>query len=114
MTVTHNTVSFCPYAGIMIGWQTITADTQKDTIFDIGHSHVHNYGLGILSDFGGIYLSSADNLCFRTHLCTLPTHIHDNRIHDCRRYNYGCQGVYMDEQVSGVIIERNLIHDVED
>ena len=113
MTVTHNTVSHVPYAGIMIGWQKITDDTQKDTIFDIGHNHVHDYGLGILSDFGGIYLSSADNLCFQKQLCTLPTHIHGNHIHDCRRYNYGCQGVYMDEQVSGVIIERNLIHDVE-
>ena len=27
MTVAHNTVSFCPYAGIMVGWQTITDDT---------------------------------------------------------------------------------------
>ena len=53
MTVTHNTVGFNPYAGIMIGWQHITGETQKTTIFDIGYNHVHDFGLGILSDFGG-------------------------------------------------------------
>ena len=81
----------------MIGWQQITDATQKDTIFDIGHNEVHNYGMGTLSDFGGVYLSSADNLCFQKEppLCHLPTLVHDNYIHDCRRYNYGCQGIYM-------------------
>ena len=64
MSVTHCTVGHNPYAGIMIGWQQITDATQKDTIFDIGHNEVHNYGMGTLSDFGGVYLSSADNLCF--------------------------------------------------
>ena len=97
MSVTHCTVGHNPYAGIMIGWQQITDATQKDTIFDIGHNEVHNYGMGTLSDFGGVYLSSADNLCFQKEppLCHLPTLVHDNYIHDCKRYNYGCQGIYM-------------------
>ena len=82
----------------MVGWQKITEQTQKEIIFEVAHNHVYDYGLGILSDFGGIYLSSADNLCFQKDppLCTLPTHIHSNVIHNCSRYNYGCQGVYMD------------------
>ena len=73
-------------------------------------------GLGILSDFAGIYLSSKNNTCFRSlpNLCHLPSHIHNNWIHNCSRYNYGCEAVYMDEQVSGVVIEHNLIHDIED
>lgn len=100
MTVSHNTVAFTPYAGIMIGWQSITSMTPSDIIFDIAHNEVHDYGLGILSDFGGIYLSSSDNLCFQKSLCHLPTRIHHNHIHNCRRFNYGCEGVYMDEQVS--------------
>eukprot|EP01048_Picozoa_sp_COSAG05_P008722 COSAG05_NODE_679_length_7979_cov_22.454442_10_plen_646_part_00 len=115
MTITHNTVGFTPYAGIMIGWQAITEDLTKQ-IFDIGFNHIHNYGMGILSDFGGIYLSSSDNLCFQKQpaLCHLPTHVHQNWVHKCSRYNYGCQGVYMDEQVSGVLIENNLLQDLDD
>jgi hypothetical protein len=98
MTVSYNTVSFNPYAGIMIGWQHGTlAAQQEQLIFDIAHNHVHDYGMGVLSDFGGIYLSTADNLCFQKDppLCHLPSYVHHNHIHDCSRYNYGCQGIYM-------------------
>ncbi len=117
MTITHNTVGFAPYAGIMVGWQVITEATDSaKLVFDIGFNHVHNYGMGILSDFGGIYFSSSDNLCFQKQpeLCHLPSHVHHNWVHNCSRYNYGCQGVYMDEQVSGVLIENNLLQDLED
>lgn len=116
VTVSHNTIGHVPYAGIMVGWQTVTKHTQRSTIFDISYNHVHDYGLGILSDFGGIYLSSKNNLCFQEapDTCHLPTHVYHNFIHRGSRYNYGAHGIYMDEQVSGVLMEQNLIVDVAD
>ena len=74
----------------------IIHDALTTVVEPLGHE-VHNYGMGTLSDFGGVYLSSADNLCFQKEppLCHLPTLVHDNYIHDCKRYNYGCQGIYM-------------------
>ena len=92
-SVTHCTVAYNAYAGIMIGWQKITEEmaavaAHGEEIFDVGWNHVHDYGLGILSDFGGVYLSSADNLCFRSTppLCHLPARVHHNLIHNCSRY----------------------------
>lgn len=117
IVATYNTVSHCPYAGIMIGWQTGTARMeQEDPIFTVGFNQVHDYGLGVLSDFGGIYLSTNDNLCSQKspQTCFLPALIHDNVIHSCSRYNYGCQGIYMDEQVSGVTMVNNTIFDTKD
>lgn len=117
ITITHNTVSFCPYAGIMLGWQTGgPPDENAVPIFSIGHNLVHDYGLGVLSDFGGIYLSTNDNLCFEKspQTCWIPSLVHNNVIHSCRRYNYGCEGIYMDEQVSGVVMSNNTIYSVQD
>ena len=50
---------------------------------------------GILSDFGGIYMSSGDNRCFEhtPDTCSLGIEIYSNVIRDGSHYNYGCQGV---------------------
>eukprot|EP00039_Didymoeca_costata_P003500 m.68048 g.68048 ORF g.68048 m.68048 type:complete len:728 (-) comp11936_c0_seq2:54-2237(-) len=118
ITAVHNTVGFSPYAGIKIGWQTGTDAAHSDALtnpwFYVANNLVHNYGLGILSDFGGIYLSSNDNLCFQKspQTCYLPAHVKDNHIHSCHFYDYGCQALYMDEQVSGVLMTGNLMHDL--
>jgi hypothetical protein len=62
-------------------------------------------GMGILSDFGGIYVSSGSNVC-EFHkpedTCSNPTEIFSNLIHDGVYYNYGAEGVYMDEQVASM------------
>ena len=34
--------------------------TRDDYIFHIEFNHVHHYGLGIQSDFGGIYLAGGE------------------------------------------------------
>ena len=41
-----------------------TVEPVTDPVFQVEHNYVHDYGMEILSDFGGIYLSSDDNLCF--------------------------------------------------
>lgn len=91
--VTHNTVGYCPYAGIAAGWQDGTNGTSINNntlpIFTIGYNHIHNYGLRILSDFGGIYLSTDDNLCFQKSpkTCWLLSLVHDNLVEAGSHYN---------------------------
>ena len=82
-----------PYAGISVGWQAgLAGPDVAAPIFTIEHNHVHDFGLGILSDFAGVYLSTNDNLCFQKDpmTCYLPTLVHNNLIEDCAHYNYGC------------------------
>ena len=55
ITVTHNVVGHVPYAGIMVGWQQgLPAADPTAPIFRVEHNHIHDFGLGILSDFGGM------------------------------------------------------------
>jgi len=114
ITVSHNSVGHVPYAGIMVGWQTGLAAPTTSPIFRVEHNHIHDFGLGILSDFAGVYISTSDGLCFQKNpmTCYLPTVVHNNLIEDCSHYNYGCNGVYMDEQVSGVTITSNIVRSV--
>ena len=107
MSAIGNTVGYCPYAGIMLGWQTgmnksaaASAWAKQVPVLKAANNHVHNYGLGILSDFGGIYVSSNDNLCFQRtpETCWLPTHIVGNIVEQGSHFNYGCNAFYTDEQ----------------
>lgn len=82
--------------------------------FTISFNIVQDYGLEILSDFGGIYLSSDDNTCFTKGTCYLASTVHNNVVQHGRHYNYGSQGVYMDEQVAGQNITQNLFADIGD
>ena len=138
--VEYNDVGFCPYGGILVGWQLGTATPARGQPVDpslvVQYNRVHDFGLGILSDFGGIYLSSADNTCFNASTCYLPTLIFNNIVMHGRHYDYGSQGIYMDEQVgrkwegteewevlllqhvgkqvSGQNISHNMIYDIGD
>lgn len=102
IVVEYNQLSHSPYAGIKVGWQTGTPTPPSSIIspvFSIQFNRVHDYGLGVLSDFGGIYLSSNDNLCFEKATCYLPSLVYNNIVSAGRHYNYGSEGIYMDEQV---------------
>lgn len=94
-------------------------------MFDVAFNDIHDSGMRILSDFAAIFLSSADNTCYepgagkdgRAHTgCSVRAAIRQNVIHEVRHApgGYGAQGVYMDEQVGGVRIEKNTIYSVDD
>eukprot|EP00045_Choanoeca_perplexa_P012300 m.133752 g.133752 ORF g.133752 m.133752 type:complete len:683 (-) comp15954_c0_seq2:547-2595(-) len=116
MLVEHNDVGYNPYGGILVGWQQGTATPPRGQPIEpslvVQYNRVHNYGLSILSDFGGIYLSSSDNTCFNVSTCYLPSLIYNNIVSTGRHYNYGSQGIYMDEQVSGQNISHNVFYDI--
>jgi hypothetical protein len=123
ISATFNTVSHTPYAGIMVGWQTgmtraasAARSAAGDPIFTVEHNLVTDYGLGVLSDFGGIYLS-AGSTCIDSKpapTCWLPTRVRFNEVRNGTRFDYGAMGIYMDEQVSGVEMDSNVLWGAQD
>ena len=121
ITVSHCDVSNNPYGGILAGWMPAGLPTPQPrgaaVVFTIAYNRVHDVGMGILSDFAAIYLSSGNNLCFQpqnNNTCSVPTLVHQNVVSRTSSYNYGGSGVYMDEQVASVRITSNVLHDLAD
>ena len=80
----------------MIGWEKPGLPTPSPAVFKIHYNHVHDYGMGILSDFGGIYISSGSNVCEfdKPHdTCSNPTEVFQNLVRNGVYYNYGAEGV---------------------
>ncbi|CAK8674853.1 uncharacterized protein LOC143469097 [Clavelina lepadiformis] len=118
--VSGNEISRTPYAGMRIGWQlTFSLDyiANEEYIFYIERNHVHDFGLGILSDFAGIYLSSNPG-CGKANadltVCYLHAYVSKNVVHAGESYNYGAIGVYGDTAVSRLTVERNWLYDLDE
>ena len=67
MTIRNNEFTNVPYTAINIKglmhhganyWEDngVTEPTRDDYVFHIEYNHIYNYGLGILNDFGAVYL----------------------------------------------------------
>ena len=113
----HSDVSHGPYACVRVGWQPGWPQhdaSVAEEVFDVSFNRLHDCGLGILSDFAGVFLSSNDNKCFQSghQGCSVRAGVAHNIISAVRHFNYGGSGVYMDEQVGGVRIEKNTIFDI--
>ena len=70
-------------------------------LFSTEFNHVHDYGLGIQSDFGGIYMAASrkcEDLPIEEILdkCYTYKHVFNNLIHDVHVYNYGGTLIYTD------------------
>jgi hypothetical protein len=93
--VEHNLVRDSSYAGIMVSWQDGTARPAAPFPwrFVVRGNLVEACGNGILSDFGGIYVSSSGEQCQATSTCYIPTLVEANLVRDVRGYNYGGEGV---------------------
>ena len=108
VTVQHCDVGYVPYGGILVGWQPggptppgVAGPAPDQVNITVRYNHVHDFGLGLLSDFGGLYISSDNNICYNVSDCYLPTLFDNNIVSHGRHYNYGSQGFYTDEQVRG-------------
>jgi hypothetical protein len=109
--VAHNSVRQSTYAGIMVGWQAGVSKPAPGYAwqFVVEGNLVEDCGLGTLSDFGGIYVSTNGYVCERDEACYLPTLVRDNLVRGVRGYNYGGEGVYADENVAGVWVQGNAL-----
>ncbi|CAK8674858.1 uncharacterized protein LOC143469797 [Clavelina lepadiformis] len=117
--VVENKISFTPYAGIKVGWQpTFRSSYLRPNrfVFIIEKNDVSNYGMGILSDFGGIYLSSNPR-CSGPRVDLSECHLHArvslNTVHRASAYHYGGMGIYGDTAVSSLRVEKNWLYDLD-
>lgn len=101
---TGNRIEHCDihhfyYTGISLGWTW--GYHESDSYGNIVEwNHIHDIGLGRLSDMGGIYLLGH----------AAGTRLRYNHIHDisCRRYGGWC--IYTDEGSTDVLVESNLCY----
>ena len=63
-------LSLLPY--FQVGWQKAFHTNyvaSGEHVFNVHHNHVYNYGMEILNDFGGIYLSTNIADCKDKQVC---------------------------------------------
>jgi parallel beta-helix repeat protein len=83
----------------MVGWSWgYNPSTAHDNLIE--WNHIHHSGNGILSDLGGIYLLGRSP----------GTVIRFNKVHDSIAFWEKGHGIYLDEGVSEVLVENNVVY----
>ncbi len=96
--IEHNEIAEQPYTAISVGWQwNYDENIARENL--ILHNHIHDIGLGVMSDLGGIYTLG----------CQFGTVIKGNVIHDVKSSHYGGNGIYLDEGSAGIRVEGNVV-----
>jgi hypothetical protein len=113
VAVLHNEVHSVAYAGIIgvqPGGPMPRDGAPRDTppVFHVAFNNVSNYGLGVLNDFGGVYLAVYGD-CWQSNECWMPVDIHHNLVSHGASYNYGANGFYSDQALSGVALHHNVL-----
>jgi len=107
--ILHNEIFNLSWMGVHAGWSwsgLVPAATHHN---EIAYNHIHHLGNGVLCDIGGIYTIGVSP----------GTVIHNNRIHDIRRYTrdrtgYGGWGIYLDAGSSQITVASNLVYNTQD
>lgn len=99
ITIEHNEIFRLFYTGISVGW---VWGYEENASFAnvIQYNHIHEIGMGRLSDMGGIYTLGVQP----------GTLIKGNHIHDVRGSHYGGWGIYLDQASSFMTVEANVVH----
>lgn len=100
-TVANNEICNIYYSGVSVGWVWGYKESiARDNIIE--YNHIHDIGLGKLSDMGGIYLLGKQK----------GTIVRNNIIHDITAKHYGAWAIYTDEGSSFITVENNICYKV--
>ena len=97
--IAHNEISHTGYNGIAYrhsGGHYLGQTSH----FTVAYNHIHHIGNGSLSDMGAIYVYGGSHGCV----------IRGNYIHDVYRGVYGGNGIYLDEDATHFLVEKNIVH----
>lgn len=123
ITVRHNDITNVPYSGIRV-WghfpsaaeTTAAFDAGDAAVFNISANHVHDVGLSLLSDFGGIFVTTtpAHNVAdcvegYGDNYCNVLALVRGNVVHGVRHHDHGGTGIYTDESSGRTNITGNLV-----
>jgi len=95
--------------------RNITTPTREDYNIHIEYNHVHDYGAGILNDFGGIYLTAlpnCDGLSKEDNeaKCYTYIHVYNNLVANANSYKGSSGFLYSDCSISRVTYENNVMY----
>ena len=95
--------------------QGITTPTRNDYVYHIEFNHVHNFGHGILSDYGAIKTGTKYDCDYAPYddfqkNCHAYTHVYNNLLHDGKSYFVGANMIYSDCSSSRNTFENNIIY----
>jgi len=89
--------------------------TRDDYMIHVEFNHVHDFGEGLLSDFGAIK-TGTNFVCNGAHFTVLDNnchayiHVYNNRLHDGQAYHNGANLMYSDASSSRNTFENNIMY----
>eukprot|EP00658_Telonema_sp_P-2_P013578 TRINITY_DN15144_c0_g1_i12.p1 TRINITY_DN15144_c0_g1~~TRINITY_DN15144_c0_g1_i12.p1 ORF type:complete len:764 (+),score=122.43 TRINITY_DN15144_c0_g1_i12:203-2494(+) len=119
ISIVHNDISDVPYSGIRV-WafnRNISEFDRGIPVFNVSFNHIHDVGLGLLSDFGAIFVTSrpgAEPDCVEAYgqpHCNVAALVAHNVVHAVRHFDHSGIGLYTDESSSLTNISHNLVFD---
>ena len=127
ISVINNEITNVPYHSLAVRglmdhgdkyWEEngITEPSNKDYVFHIEFNHLHGYGLGILYDFGAVYIGTHTIRCHESpeeevrKYCYTYTHVYNNHIHGGKSFLGGAAYMYSDSGSCRNTFEKNLLN----